>query len=415
MSKKARTILFYILVAIFLIIAPLVILYGEGYRFDFESGKIIETGGIFIKTYPKDAVILVNDKKAKTISGLGRSVLIQNLVPKTYNIKISKLGYFSWEKNIKVDEKKVSEIDINLFKKTYEKELLAEEILNVFEIKNAFIIERKDGFFYYTPENNKEEFIVGVGDALILENDLLLKKGTKYYLISGTTSKEFNDIGQSSFKKDDLNNLYYQIEERLYKNNELIKTNVQFYGLDRNTVYYFSNGILYKNEAKLMDVKLEIDETKEYNLLFIYNRIFLNENNEKLYILDNNEFKKILNLNSCLEYSEWDGKILLNTGNEIWVYFSKETNYPEFTSGNTLKLIARYQDKIKDLYFINDKYYIFTKGNDLVVSEFDYRDRINTFTILTNLNDAKMFFNYDSKNIYILENNSLYSILKIIL
>ena len=108
-------------------------------------------------------------------------------------------------------------------------------------------------------------------------------------------------------------------------------------------------------------------------------------------------------------------KILLNTGNEIWVYFSKETNYPEFTSGNTLKLIARYQDKIKDLYFINDKYYIFTKGNDLVVSEFDYRDRINTFTILTNLNDAKMFFNYDSKNIYILENNSLYSILKIIL
>ena len=171
---------------------------------------------------------------------------------------------------------------------------------------------------------------------------------------------------------------------------------------------------MYRDEAKLINDKLTFDENKNYKLLFIYNKIFLNENNEKLYLLDDNEFKKIINLNNHLEYSEWDGKILINTGNEIWIYFSKETHYPEFTSGNTLKLIARFQDKIKDLYFINDKYYIFTKDKDLIISEFDYRDKINIFTIANNSDNSKTFFNYDNKNIYIFENNNLYSINKIV-
>lgn len=417
MSKNARTILFFVLVIIFLIVTPIIIFYSEGYRFDFETKKVIETGGIFIRTYPGEANILINDRKERSTSNLAKNVLIQNLIPKKYSVNISKQGYLPWEKNIEITEKKVTEVDIVLFKDNYDKNVLNNDVLNIFEIEDGFILKKETGFYYYNPENKKEDLItenIIWDNVLVLKNDLLTQKEKKYYLINSTGIKEFNNIGQINFKKDKLNNIYYQVEDRLYKNNELIKTNIDLYELNNNTLYYFRDDCLYRDDARLISDKFIIKD-KNYELLFIYNKVFLNENNKNLYILDDNEFKKIINLNNYFEHSEWDGKILINTGNEIWVYFAKETYYPEFTNQNTLKLIARFQNPIKDLYFINDKYYIFIKEKKLMVSEFDYRDKINIFTIANNLEeDSQAFFNYDNKNIYIFKDNILYSIDKII-
>ena len=121
MSKQARTILFYLLVCIFIIVTPIVLFYSEGYRFDFETKKIIETGGFYIKTNPEEVVISINDKVKRITSNFSRNFLVQDLIPKTYNIKISKEGYLSWEKNLEITEKKVSEVDVTLFKDSYEK------------------------------------------------------------------------------------------------------------------------------------------------------------------------------------------------------------------------------------------------------------------------------------------------------
>ena len=413
MSKQARTILFYLLVFIFIIITPMVLFYSEGYRFDFETKKIIETGGFYIKTNPEEVNISINDKIKKTTSNFSRNVLIQDLTPKTYNIKISKDGYFSWEKNLEITEKKVSEVDVTLFKDSYEKKLINENILNLFEIKDGFIIEKETGYYYYNPENNKEELITEVvnwNDVQILKNELLFQKNGIYY----TKTEEIEVNGQYNFQKDNLDNLYYLIDDNLYKNNKIIKTKIDLYGLNNNTIYYFRDGFLYRENAKLITNEFLFAENKFYELIFSNDLIFLNENNEKLYLLKDEMFEKIITLNNCFEYSEWDGKILINTGNEIWAYFSKETYYPEFIQKDTLKLIARFQNKIRDLHFINDKYYLFEKDDKLIVSEFDYRDKINIFTIANNSESSKTFFNYDNKNIYIFEDNNLYAINKIL-
>ncbi len=418
MLKQTRTILFYLLVVIFIIITPMVLFYSEGYRFDFETNKIIETGGFYIKTSPEEVTISINDKIKKITSTFSRNVLIQDLTPKTYNIKISKTGYFTWEKNLEITEKKVSELDITLFKESYEKKLINENLLNVYEIEDGFIIEKDTGYYYYNPENNKEELItkdIDWDNVQIIKNDLLARKDDAYSLISLTDLNEFEESNQGSFKKDNLDNLYYLIENNLYKNQKIIKTEVDLYELNNNTVYYFRDGFLYRDNAKLITKEFPFEENKTYELIFLSDLIFLNENKEKLYLLENEEFKKIITLNNYFEYSEWDGKILINTGNEIWVYFSKETYYPEFVEKNNLKLIARFQDKVKDLHFINDKYYIFTKDDKLIVSELDYRDKINIFTIASNSENSSIFFNYDNKTIYIFEDNKLYSISKILL
>jgi len=109
MSKRTRTILFIICVVIFALATPVVVFYSQGYRFDFETKKIVQTGAFYFKVSPRNAEIYLNNKpKAKT-SIFTNSALIENLVPKTYGVEIKKQGYYTWQKNLEVKERQVTE------------------------------------------------------------------------------------------------------------------------------------------------------------------------------------------------------------------------------------------------------------------------------------------------------------------
>ena len=105
--------LFSICVFLFLLAAPTVILYSQGYRLDLNpppGGKIItQTGAFYFKVAPKGAEIYLNGELKKTASGLTGSLLIENLSPKTYEIEIRKQGYYHWKKNLTIREKQVTE------------------------------------------------------------------------------------------------------------------------------------------------------------------------------------------------------------------------------------------------------------------------------------------------------------------
>ena len=109
MTKRTRTILFLICLFLFLLIAPLAIFYSQGYRFDFDSKKITQTGGLFLKVFPKSAEIYLDGKLKKKTDFFFGSILIENLLPKKYKIEIKKEGYFTWEKNLEIREKEVTE------------------------------------------------------------------------------------------------------------------------------------------------------------------------------------------------------------------------------------------------------------------------------------------------------------------
>ena len=97
MSKKTRTILFLICLFLFFSSAPLVILYSQGYRFDLNPPaggiKFTQTGGLFIKTEPKQVEIYVNNELTKKTDFFFGSALIENLLPKRYKIEVKKDGY----------------------------------------------------------------------------------------------------------------------------------------------------------------------------------------------------------------------------------------------------------------------------------------------------------------------------------
>lgn len=84
-----------------------VVLYGKGYRFGFEPGKIElkGTGLLVVKSLPDGAQVFV-DGKLKTATD--NTI---NLAPGEYNVKIFKEGYFPWEKRIKIETETVSKAE----------------------------------------------------------------------------------------------------------------------------------------------------------------------------------------------------------------------------------------------------------------------------------------------------------------
>ena len=115
-TKKTRTILFGICVFLFALAGPTVILYSQGYRFDFEAKKVVQVGGLYFKVAPRSAQVYLNGKLKENTSLFTNSALIENLLPKSYYVEIKKDGYYSWQKNLEVRERQVADAkNITLF------------------------------------------------------------------------------------------------------------------------------------------------------------------------------------------------------------------------------------------------------------------------------------------------------------
>ena len=109
MTKRTRTILFFICVFLFILTAPSIIFYSQGYRFDFATKKVVQTGGLYFKVSPRSTQVYLNGKLKDTTSIFTNSSLVENLIPKTYAVEIKKDGYYSWQKTLEVREKQVTE------------------------------------------------------------------------------------------------------------------------------------------------------------------------------------------------------------------------------------------------------------------------------------------------------------------
>lgn len=109
MTKRTRTVIFILFVVLFILIAPLVVFYSQGYRLDFKEMKIVQTGGLYFRVTPGRADVYLNGKIRRGTSIITNSAFIENLLPQNYEIEIKKDGYYSWGKTLQVKEKEVTE------------------------------------------------------------------------------------------------------------------------------------------------------------------------------------------------------------------------------------------------------------------------------------------------------------------
>ncbi|MBU1045845.1 hypothetical protein KJ616_01850 [Patescibacteria group bacterium] len=178
MTKRFKKILFFSICGLFIIVTPIVILYASGYRFDFDNMRIVQTGGLFFKISPPGVMVYMNDEPYKKTSFFFDTALISGLLPKSYQISIQKNDYHSWEKELAVEEKMVTEAkSIVLFPKNPLFNLAFKNIEALFpapDEKKAVVEIAADkgwSFASFDCQNQKQEQILAESDLQILESD----------------------------------------------------------------------------------------------------------------------------------------------------------------------------------------------------------------------------------------------------
>ena len=107
MRRRSRKVIFVIFLVVFFISAPAVVLYTAGYRYDFGTGRIVQTGILSVSSTPKGAQILMDG----TATGFSSPAVIKNVLPGDHRIRLEKTGYSSWEKVLPVTSRSTTFAD----------------------------------------------------------------------------------------------------------------------------------------------------------------------------------------------------------------------------------------------------------------------------------------------------------------
>jgi len=413
MEKVKRTILFFICVILFFIISGTLILYTQGYRFDFKNKKFTRIGGLFLKTFPKQVNVYLDDKFVKKTDFIFGSTLIENLLPKKYKIRVEKEGYFSWEKNLEIKENNVTEARyIILFPKKLNFEILFNDIKNFWislEGKKMIFLEirEKEKFLslYDTERKTKKTLIEMEGDNFELSNLWFSKDERTIYL------KIESEEGEKSFSlnlEETKPRLIEFTEEKLpFENVTFLKTEKEIY-------YLTSLGVIYQTDPDLRfktqinNNPFPVKKEEEYKLEIFGDWIFLKEGGKFFYFnRESDIFEKVQE--GVLDYkvSKDDGKLAIFSNAEIWVFFLKDKITPPIKQRGEKIFITRFSEKIGDLFWLNSDYLIFSVGNKIKVCEIDDRDKMNIYD-LEEFEKPKIFFSESEKSLYILSKDGIF-------
>lgn len=405
MKNWQRKTLFSFFLILFLVFGPSLVLYSLGFRFDFEKKKLTQIGGIFIKAQPKEVTIFLDDKLIKTTDFFFGSALIENLLPKKYKIRIEKENYFSWEKELEVEEKKVTEIkNLILFPKNITFSPLSKNVEDFWLSPNGKQIilkeieDEKWILKLYSIENKVKSYLVGEENISKQGAEILNLKfleNSNIVEIKVKIGEKIKDFSLDLTKTPQLKEI-----EKLK-----IPESILCYQFKNDLSYFFENsGFLFKgnlnfeNKEKLNEIPLSISEKDRCDVQ-IFDGFSLLKINDDFFLLNQEKksFEKIFEGIKGFKISPDFLKVALFSNSEIWLL--QKTGEKIF--------LNRFSERIENLDWINQDYLIFQTQDKIKISEIDTRSRINVFNILE-FEGKKFFFNQVNQKIYFLKDGVLF-------
>ena len=111
MNTRWQTALFWLMAFIFVFGGTSIVFYSQGWRLDTSSWTPQKVGAIYVRSFPKDVQIFLDDEEIENDSWfLGNGTLINGLYPKNYHLRLVKEGYRSWDMRLFVEPMKVAEV-----------------------------------------------------------------------------------------------------------------------------------------------------------------------------------------------------------------------------------------------------------------------------------------------------------------
>ncbi len=382
MTKKTRTTLFLFCLLLFVLTATTAVFYSLGYRIDFKTKKVVQTGAFFLRVEPKQAKVFINGKLIKKTDFLFGTVLIKNLLPENYEIRVEKDGFYPWQKNLEIKEKEVTEAkNIVLISKELNLQVLTTGLKNFWAFpdgrKFIFLRESEDGWILtsYAVEDGKE-------NDLIKED--ALSKGV--------------EIGDLKFSYDQKKILL----EAKIKGELNPRTYIIGVGADLREI-----------PPVLISATTSAPLDSEHLTEFVSQRI----NNDNYYL--DNSGRLLKNGEKLTEMTFKDFKVspdsqklVLIQDYEIWVLFLE----PQFTMPQRTALekvyLTRFSKKIGEIFWYNSNYLIFSVGEEIKITEIDNRDGLNIVDLTSftgaQPDELKIFFDQANKKLYILNKGNLF-------
>lgn len=358
MEKLKRSLFFWALVVLFLIVAPMVVLNARGYRFDMKRGVFVFSGSISFKSNPQTVDVKLNNEltTSKKLNLINNSYNISGLLPNDYDIQISADGYQTWSKKTDIHSGLASEFwNVILARKNYER---TDSNINA----QKFFISPRNNYMAYTEssdqnfkvkifnitskrseiafdfsgwefiEKNKKENIewspdesfISVPVRRIVQNPKSQEKSYEYaYFIASLEDNSNLNLGQF-LNVANVRNVRWDPKEKGYlfflKDNSLYRANIKdaasaveiaadvsAYDLSRSEIYYIQikNNLIFKKSLDGKSDPIQITSSfpdagnPPISKMIVYDdlRIGLIAEDKSLYIFnhgDKNEYFKKL-------------------------------------------------------------------------------------------------------------------------
>ncbi|HYV33583.1 MAG TPA: PEGA domain-containing protein [Candidatus Limnocylindria bacterium] len=436
MSKKSRYLLILLGVVVFLILAPLAVIYVRGFTYDFKNNTFVATGILATNVQPSYADIYLDGSLKRNSSGDIKFVL-----PKEYEVTIKSPGYNDWSKRLGVNPNEVTWSNpagskVYLLLKNPLAKTLVSNVLDFYNKGNSLVyltadsitvgsLSEPSGTKYTLPAQtlaaqpvNKIMATNDAGTNFILTNNSPATSTKPIILLFNATSGKITDLSNLFQTQPQLkfngSGLFGLTNQTLYKVDVLNKTKLPIFG--GVMAFYFQDQGLYFIQKKDGVLSLQFSQAPFVNTQTLLNNLPALNNPEifvtfekQIFILSNGS---LYLANSQMEtlaqnVNSWQ------TGpqtTQLAVESSGELDYYDPLAKN-LNFVTRSSQALGGFAIKNNiGYAFFSLGGELSAIELDDRDHQNQYVIYSGQNIQKFVGDYAAENILILDSGELKTI-----
>jgi len=418
MSKllgRATYLFFFLL---FFILAPILTMYGLGYRYNLDTGQVEKNGAFYVKSFPRSATIFIDGEKMKNDT----PTQLTNIKPGKHILQVSKDKYRTWQKQLEIypGETTFAE-DVVLFYENMTKTWLSngsqEFLVSQHADKYAYL--DKDNLLHITDVEQGRDFnIFTLEKNMVLldwsadDQKLLLQNDNDLYIFD-INKKTLNLLSVNKNDKilwdnKNPNLIWYLYNENLfqYDVSNINDTQIRQINLDKKIsdfdlgndyliVQYLINGNVYVEQfkkdywssekiiSKLSLGKLDVLLADDQKIIFTVG--------SNLHI--KYTFRDLITIPVVMTQLH-DDRLLISNGHEIILYHYKD---------DWQELIDRSSQIVSDLLWHPNGSYFLSEINDQTkITEIDGRDKRNIIDILDNPYKKLYLFNSKGDHLFIL-------------
>jgi len=438
MNRLTRKIIAFVFIAIFVIGAPILIIYTAGYRYNYKKGSLEKSGALVIKTDPSRAEVFLNNKNINEKT----PIRLNNVIPDDYNILLKKDGFYDWTKKLTVKSKETTFAeDVVLFKKSEAQKIIEQPVNWIsFAPNNDYAVfcvtEFEQDYLYLLNLKNQKTSLVYNNNQIFVNPEIiwaldnsnfLFKTDSQLISFPAFLPSRYQDLS-SLTPAENLSNIKWNPKNAseffTLQNNSIIKINVnqnnyeKFFIPDKQIqiidflikqekIYIISkiNSKVFLGQYELADKKLvKTLELNNENNYFSQNKtslLFITDKQNSNFYIINPELDKILFQKNNIQNTDLNENqnLLLQTNHELVIL-----NFDNFQEKN----ITRYSSGLSFATWHKSPNYVFAlQDGKISIIELDERD-FHYIITLPYQNISQFNLDNKAKNLYFIQDDYLW-------